>query len=195
MPSRLPPHTSVTKAGPLPIPRVLPAGKVLWTPRTPSRLPVLSPSAYRPGLCRTSAAGEGLSCSVSGCRRMLSSIPRGCPASIRCSDAVCCLRRDMIGSATPPFGYISHEAARFASCWAYGFASRPGAVQLPSGFRRSARPSGFRPRDGACYAALRRLPRRDFHPQVRHSVNRRRSIRQDAPSVDSTRRSDPEEPR
>ena len=43
-----------------------------------------------------------------------SSVPRECPAPLRDSlSAVCCLRPDMTGSATPPFGFLSHEAAKF----------------------------------------------------------------------------------
>ncbi len=51
-----------------------------------------------------SAPGTGLSCSASNSVRMPSSIPRGRPASLRSfSDAVCCLRRGMSGSASPTF--------------------------------------------------------------------------------------------
>ena len=37
---------------------------------------------------------------------MLSSIPRGRPALLRSFGAVCCLRRDMIGSPIPPFRVV-----------------------------------------------------------------------------------------
>ena len=65
-----------------------PASAVLRTPRTPARHDSPSPSAYRNRLRPTWAAETGLSCSVSGCVDVPSSIPRGCPASLpvsRCS--------------------------------------------------------------------------------------------------------------
>jgi hypothetical protein len=42
-----------------------------------------------------------------------SSLPRERPAPLRIPSAVCCLHPDMTGSATPPFGCLSHEAAKF----------------------------------------------------------------------------------
>ena len=65
-----------------------PASAVLRTPRTPAQHDSPSPSAYRNRLRPTWAAETGLSCSVSGCVDVPSSIPRGCPASLpasRCS--------------------------------------------------------------------------------------------------------------
>ena len=44
---------------------------------------------------------------------MPSSVPRKRPAPLRTPSAVCCLRRDMIGSTASPFGFLSHEAAKF----------------------------------------------------------------------------------
>ena len=77
---------------------------VLRTPRTPARHVPLSPSAYTDRLRLTQAAGTGLSCSASNCVRMPSSLPRGRPAPLRSGPgAVCCLRREMSGSAGPSF--------------------------------------------------------------------------------------------
>jgi len=73
--------------------------------------------------------------------------------------AVCCLRRDMIGSATPPFGAFSHEAAEVHLPWARGFAPAWMGIHPAFGFRRSAWTAGFRQTPGACYAAHRRAYR------------------------------------
>jgi len=51
--------------------------------------------------------------SASGYTCVPSSLPRKRPAPLRSSDAVCCLRPDMTGSATSPFGFLSHGAAKF----------------------------------------------------------------------------------
>ena len=115
MPSHLPPVPGAIKAGPLPSGGlVLPPSSVLRAPRTPSRHSPPSPSAYRGRLRPTWAAGEGLSCSVSGChlRALLHTPEASCTPSLL-AGAVCCLRRDMIGSATSPFGFFSPGAARF----------------------------------------------------------------------------------
>jgi hypothetical protein len=48
--------------------------------------------------------------------------------------AVCCLRREMIGSATPPFGFLSHEAAKFTlSHWAHWLASLAHSLSAVAG--------------------------------------------------------------
>jgi len=44
---------------------------------------------------------------------VLSSIPRKRPDPIRYTGPVCYLRRDVTGSAAPPFGFLSHGAAKF----------------------------------------------------------------------------------
>lgn len=95
--------TSVIKARPLPS-NVLSCtpSSVLWTSRTPSRLRAIS--AIRPythGLCPTWLPGRVSPvppCSFPTCHRLR---PRGGPASASVQDAVCCLRRDMSGSALP----------------------------------------------------------------------------------------------
>ena len=103
--------------------RLSPPSSLLRAPRTPSRHDAISPSAYTRRLRPTWAAEEGLPSSASGCPYVPSSLPRERPAPLRPPRAVCCLRRDMIGSATPPFGFLSHEAAKFTlSHWARRFA-------------------------------------------------------------------------
>jgi hypothetical protein len=63
------------------------------------------------------------------------SLPRECPAPLRDSlSAVCCLRPEMTGSATPPFGFLSHEAAKFTlPHWARRFAPLAQSLSTPAG--------------------------------------------------------------
>ena len=91
--------------------RLSPPSSLLWAPRTPSRHGGISPSAYTHRLCPTWAVEEGLPSSASGYPCVPSSLPRKRPAPL--SVAVCCLRRDVTGSAAPPFGFLSHGAAKF----------------------------------------------------------------------------------
>ena len=84
MPSRLPPSVDTVEAEPLPSDAVL----VRTVNGTMSPSDSLSTRdrftiGLSASLCRTSAAEEGLSCSVSGCHRMPSSIPRGSPDPLR----------------------------------------------------------------------------------------------------------------
>jgi len=156
--------------------RRYPPSSLLRAPRTPSRHGRISPSAYTRRLRPTWAIEEGLPSSASGCPCVLSSIPRKRPASLRCSEAVSCLRHDMTGSAASPFGFISHGAAKFTLSYsARRFAplardptASAGPLTLRIGAVISATP-------GACYAALRRLPRRDSHPLVWCSTESRPS--------------------
>src|SRR5712691_2806014 len=147
--------------------RLSPPSSLLWAPRTPSRHSRISRSAYTRCLRPTWAVEEGLPSSASGCPCVLSSIPRKRPASLRSSDAVCCLRRDMIGSATSPFRFLSHEAAKFTlSHWARRFAPLARDHTASAGLSTLRIDAPSLTTSGACYAALRRLPRRDSHPQV-----------------------------
>jgi hypothetical protein len=145
---------------------------VLRAPRTPSQHGDTSPSAYSHRLRPTWAAGEGLSCSIPGLRCVPPPVPRGCPAGLRSQpSAVYCLRRDMIGSATPPFGFLSHGAAEIHSCWARSFAPAPRGLRPAYGFRRSAQTPPFLTSPGACYTAHPAcLPWRDSHPLVWCSI-------------------------
>ena len=95
--------TSMIKARPLPSSALsCTPSSVLRTSRTPSRLRALSAiRPYTPGLCPTRLPGRVSPvprCSVPTCHRLR---PRGGPASVPFQDAVCCLRRDMSGSALP----------------------------------------------------------------------------------------------
>ena len=117
-----------------------PRSAVLRAPRTPFRHADTSPSAYSQRLRPTWAAGSGLSCSPPDLRCVPSPLPRERPAQHRIPRAVCCLRREMIGPATPPFGSLSHEAAKFTlPHWARSFAPALGVIRPRDGFRRSAR--------------------------------------------------------
>ena len=49
----------------------------------------------------------------------------------------------MSGSATLPFGLLSHEAARFTSCWARQLAPLAETLRPPEGFRHPARAIKF----------------------------------------------------
>ena len=101
MPSHLPPHPGAIKAGSLSSSAFCcTPSSALWTPRTPSRLRAIS--AVRPythGLCPTWLPGRVSPvphCSFPTCHRLR---PRRGPTSVPVQDAVCCLRRDMSGSA------------------------------------------------------------------------------------------------
>ena len=107
MPSHLPPATRATKAGSLPSAGVVAAGFVGTTNPSDS-LPARHPFAL--GLCSSPSPDVGcrlgpLLFRVGPSSHALLSTPRkscGDPSS----NAVCCLRRDMIGSAFPPFGSL-----------------------------------------------------------------------------------------
>src|ERR1700757_3001775 len=95
--------TSSIKARPLPSSAFCcTPSSVLRTSRTPSRLRSLSAvQPYTFGLRLTRLPGRVSPvphCSFPACRRPL---PRGGPSSIPVQDDVCCLRRDMSGSALP----------------------------------------------------------------------------------------------
>jgi hypothetical protein len=84
---------------------------------------------------------------------------------------VCCLHRDMIGSATPRFGFLSHEAAEIHSRWARSFAPAPRGLCPAYGFRHSAQTPPSLTSPGACYTAHPAcLPWRDSHPLVWYSI-------------------------
>jgi hypothetical protein len=107
MPSHLPPSTRATKAGPLPsagvvatgidgttnpsdsLPARLPFALGLWSPPSPDTGRWVGPLLFRAELSS---------------HALLSTPGKSCAAPD--SDAVCCLRRDMIGSAFPPFGSL-----------------------------------------------------------------------------------------
>ena len=94
---------SSIKAGPLPSSALSCApSPVLRTPRTPSRL--RSTSAFRlytSGLCLTRLPGRVSPVPRSSLETCHRPLPRGGPAVVPVRTAVCCLRRDMSGSALP----------------------------------------------------------------------------------------------
>ena len=107
MPSHLPPDTRATKAGSLPsagvvatgidgttnpsdsLPARLPFALGLWAPPSPDVGRWVGPLLFRVGLSS---------------HALLNTPRKSCAAPA--SGAVCCLRREMIGSAFPPFGSL-----------------------------------------------------------------------------------------
>jgi hypothetical protein len=134
---------------------------VLRTPRTSSRLRATSAiRPYTPGLCPTWLPGRISPVprySVPTCHRLR---PRRGPAPVPVQDAVCCLRRDMIGSALPnTFRLIILTRLQRSPV----VAARWLAPLCFKGFRHSGA-GGLLRSAGVCYRALRRLPGRDFSP-------------------------------
>ena len=86
--------------------------------------------------------------------------PGGSCAPPALARTVCCLRRDMTGSAPPPFGaYLTRlQSSRSRIRPAVSLPSAE-TLRPPEGSRRSAQPRGSRPGAGACYAAPRQAYR------------------------------------
>ena len=113
MPSRLPPDSGTTKAGP----SRSSGFHRLRRYYGPLGLP-LDTARFRLRLISAAFARRGPS-------RRVSPVPHQAMPTCRlpypgsvlrlsgCRSAVCCLRPDMTGSATSPFGFISHGAAKF----------------------------------------------------------------------------------
>ena len=150
------------KAGPLPSSALCcTPSSVLRTPRTPSRLRSLSavqPDTFGLGLTRLPGRVSPVPrCSFPTCRRPL---PRRGPSSIPVRDDVCCLRRDMSGSALS-------NTFRLIICrgCSVHFMLRP-AGSLPSvarAFDTPLGPVGSLLPAGVCYRAPRRFPGQDLH--------------------------------
>src|SRR3989442_1475435 len=124
MPSRLPPGTGTTKAGP----SRSSGFHHLRRYYGPLGLP-LDTAGFRLRLIPTAFAQRGPSRrvypvphqAIPACRLPY---PGSVLRPLRSSVAVCCLRPDMTGSATSPFGFFSHGAAKFTlSHSAHRFAS------------------------------------------------------------------------
>ena len=155
-------RTSLIKARPLPSGVLCcTPSSLLRTSRTPSQLRSLSAvQPYTFGLRLTRLPGRVSPvphCSFPACRRPL---PRRGPSSIPVADDVCCLRRDMSGSALS-------NTFRLIICrgCSVHFMLRPAGL-LPSLSRAFDTPLGtvgsLLPA-GVCYRVLRRLPGQDFH--------------------------------
>jgi hypothetical protein len=98
--------------------------------------------------------------------------------------AVCCLRRDMTGSATPPFGsYLTRLQSSRSRIRPAALLPSAEAIQLPEGFRRSAQTDGSHRTPGACYAAPRQAYRGGTPTRKSGTASRlpRGSFVQDAP--------------
>jgi hypothetical protein len=130
---------------------------LLRSPRTPAAHGSLSPSAYTSRAALTRAAQTGLSCSVPLRVRVLRPIPRrDLPRVLRTETRQTwpSPRHDRLGSRIVNVSRL--QASRNVA--ARGLAPSVEALDAPLG------PPGSLPMPGACYSALRRLPRRDLHP-------------------------------
>ena len=156
-------RTSPIKAGSLPSSAFCcTPSSVLRTPRTPSRLrPLSAVRLYTRGLCPTWLPGRVSPVPLSFSRNVPSPIPRRGPAAAPVSPAVCCLRRDMIGSALPN----TFRLIICRGCSVHG-ALRPASLlpSLSKALDAPLWPVGSLLSAGACYRALWRLPGRDSHP-------------------------------
>src|ERR1700674_2522186 len=154
-------YPSPIKAGPLPSSALsCTPSQVLRAPRTPSRL--RAPSAVRPytrGLCLTGLPGRVSPVPRSSLETCHRPLPRRGPAVVPVQTAVCCLRRDMSGSALP-------NTFRLIICRGCSVHLILRPTSLLSAQRTSDAPLwpvASLPSAGACYRALRRLPGQDLH--------------------------------
>ncbi len=150
---------------------------VLRPPRTPAAHASLSPSAYTSAPAPTRAAQTGLSCSVRLRARVLRPLPRRDPTHVRPRTGVRGTwpspRHDRLGSRVVNVSRL--QASRQVA--ARVLASSVEALDAPLG------PHSSRHTPGACYSALRGLPRRDLHPREMDSGKPAQTgwLRHDAP--------------
>jgi hypothetical protein len=173
MPSRLPPYASMTKAGSLPSSGLLDRRHRYYGPLglPPSTVPFhlrLIGTAFARRGCRDGS----LLFRIRLCLRALLHTPEASCILPELTDAVCCLRRDMSGSANLSLSgaYVSGLQGSLHVGPANSLPSQP-VLRPTEGFRRTTQMPRSPSSPGACYAALRRLPRRDSHPQVWCSEN------------------------
>jgi hypothetical protein len=153
-------HSSSIKARPLPSSALsCTPSAVLRTSRTPSRLRATSAfRPYTPGLCLTGLPGRVSPVPRSSLETCHRPLPRRGPAVVPVQTAVCCLRRDMSGSALP-------NTFRLIICRGCSVHLILRPTSLLSAQRTSDAPLwpvASLPSAGACYRALRRLPGQDF---------------------------------
>ncbi len=171
--------TRLTTAGALPSRRVVRRDdpRYLRPPRTPAAHASLSPSAYTSAPAPTRAAQTGLSCSVRLRARVLRPLPRRDPTHVRPRTGVRGTwpspRHDRLGSRVVNVSRL--QASRQVA--ARVLASSVEALDAPLG------PHSSRHTPGACYSALRGLPRRDLHPREMDSGKPAQTgwLRHDAP--------------
>ena len=158
------------------------ASSRLRSPRIPAVPRSLSPVAYTSRAALTRAAQTGLSCSVPLRVRVLRPLPRRAPLRVRLRTGAqrtsSSPRNDRLDARVVNLSRL--QASRDVA--ARGLAPSVEALDTPLG------PRGSRPAPGVCYSALRRLPRRDLHPQEKNSEMRAlaRPHRHDAPPRDSS---------
>src|SRR6266487_4195916 len=151
---------------------------LLRSPRIPAAPRSLSPVAYTSRVAPTRAAQTGLSCSVRLPVRVLRPLPRRAPLRVRLRIGAQRIssspRNDRLDARVVNLTRL--QASRDVA--ARGLAPSVEALDTPLGPRDS------RHAPGVCYSALRRLPRRDFHPLEKNDGMRTlaRSHRHDAPS-------------
>lgn len=86
---------------------------------------------------------------------------------LRYAGPVCCLRRDVTGSAAPPFGFLSHGAAKFTlSHSARRFAPLAQGHTASAGLSTLRLDATISDDARSLLRGALRLPRQDLHPQV-----------------------------
>jgi hypothetical protein len=186
MPLRLPPYADTTKAGSLPSSGLVGRHQRYYEPLglPPGTIP------FRRRLIGTAFVRRGPPGRVSPVPyQAVLTCPPPYPVGVlhpfRLQDAVCCLRRGMIGSAYPSLSgsYVTRlQGSPFD--WARQLASSPAALQPPGGFRHPAWTSRLSPlirdllRDAPALIATG-LPPASL---IQHDSSRRQ-IFQDAPLV------------
>jgi hypothetical protein len=140
---------------------------VLRPPRTPAALRPLSHSAYAVGLCRTSAAQTGLSCSALLLQRVLLPLPRRASLPIRTREerAWPSPRHARLGARV--VSLTRRQASLDVAARVVAPLARLSSLRA---FDTALHQSASRPQVAVCYRALRRLPGRDFHPLDQCSV-------------------------
>jgi hypothetical protein len=168
MPLRLPPYSGTTKAGSLP-------SSGLFN----RRQRYYEPLGLPPGTTPLRHRLIGIACARRGPPGRVSPVP--CQAVLACPPPYpvgvlhpsgsngCSLLpsswHERLGHPTLSGFYLTRlQGSPFD--WARQLAPLPATLRSPEGFRHPAQTSCSRSSPGICYAALRRLPRRDFHPLV-----------------------------
>ena len=168
MPSRLPPYTGTTKAGSLPSSGLLDRRRRYYEPLglPPSTIP------FRHRLIGTAFARRGPPGRVSPVPyQAVLTCPPPYPVGVLHPSGShgCSLLpspwHERLGHPSLSGSYVTRLQGSLR-CWARQLASLPETLRPPKGFRHPAQTPSSRSSPGTCYAALRRLPRRDFHPQV-----------------------------
>src|SRR5258708_4123652 len=149
---------------------------LLWSPRTPAAPRSPSPLAYTSRAAPTRAAQTGLSCSVRLPVRVLRSVPRRDPSRVR-------LRIGARPASSSPWNErLDSRVVNLTRLQASRKVAARGLAPSEEAFDTPLGPHDSRRAPGVCYSALRRLPRRDFHPLETNSLKQATALlRHDAP--------------